>query len=581
MSLLNIGTSALLTTQTALATTSNNISNLNTEGYNRQRVEQGTLQPQFKGGFFIGTGVKVSAIERLYDQFLTEQIRSTSSQEQNLSTFYRFALQVDELLGADALSISNGLDKFFNAVQEVADDPTSIAARRVMLTEAETLANRFNTLDSQLKGFNAQINQNLESSVSSVNQLTQNIAEVNQAIIDAKGSSTAANPNDLLDKRDQLLLELSKLVSVSTTQQENGALNVFIGNGQAVVLGTSTVRLSTVQDPTDTSRLNVAYGANSVNISNQLNGGQIGGLLSVRNDLIDNTQAEIDALAIGFTEAMNAQHNVGLTLNGAAGGNLFEPSDPLGNPPPGAGNIRLAISDPRDIAVAFPVTVQTNATNVGTGQIQVTSIDGSDPAFDPTAALLTNVGLSFNAATNEYTVSYDGNTANFAYNPATDGGLEFDLATIGLADLPIRIKISGVPQTGDAFTLSNSFNGGNFTAVGDNRNALAMTEIQLANTLTAVDPITGLPVGGPPTRSFGDAYGNLVGNVATRTQQADNGQQTQKGLLDQTIARAQAVSGVNLDEEAANLIKFQQSYQAAAQIISVSNTVFDTLINSI
>lgn len=581
MSLLNIGTSALLANQTALATTSNNISNLNTEGYNRQRVEQGALQPQFKGGFYLGSGVNVSAIERLYDQFLTEQIRSTSSQEKSLSTFYQFSRQVDELLGSDALSISNGFDKFFNAVQEVADDPTSIAARRVMLSEAETLANRFNTLDSQLKGFNAQINQNLESSVRNVNQLTQSIAEVNQAIIDAKGSSTSANPNDLLDKRDQLLLELSKLVSVSTTQQENGALNVFIGNGQAVVLGTSTVRLSTVQDPTDTSRLNVAYGANAVNISNQLNGGQIGGLLSVRNDLIDKAQAEIDALAIGFTETMNAQHNVGLTLNGAAGGNLFEPSDPLGDPPPGAGNIRLAISDPRDIAMAFPVAVQTNPGNQGSGQIEVSAIDGSGAGFDAENALLSNVLLEFDAASNLFTVTYDGNSETFSYIPGTDGGMQFDLSDIGLADLPVTIKISGVPQAGDQFNLSNNFTNGNFIAVGDNRNALALAEIQSAKTLTALDPVTGLPVGGVATRSFGDAYGELVGNVATRTQQADNGQQTQKGLLDQSIARAQAVSGVNLDEEAANLIKFQQSYQAAAQIITVSNTVFDTLLNSL
>lgn len=582
MSLLNIGTSALLTTQSALATTSNNISNLNTEGYNRQRVEQATLSPQFKGGHFVGSGVKVSAIERLYDQFLTEQIRSTSSQEQNLNTFYQFAAQIDETLGAEALSINKGLDSFFNAVQEVADDPTSIAARRVLLTEAESLAGRFNTVSSQLLGLNEQVNQNLESSVLSINQLTQNIAEVNQAIINAKGNSSSANPNDLLDKRDQLLLELSKRVSVSTTEQENGALNVFIGSGQAVVLGTSTVKLSTIQDPTDTTRLNVAYGTNAVDISNQLKGGQIGGLLSVRSDLIDSALAEVDSLAAGFIGSLNAQHSSGLTLNGAAGGNLFEPADPLGSPTPSASNIRLAISDPRDLAIAFPVTVQTNTTNQGTGQLQVTTIDSSDPAFNPTTTLSSNVSLTFNAASNEYSVSYAGNTATLAYNPATDSGKTFDLSTLGFATpLPVSIQLSGVPQTGDTVTLANSFNGGNFTAVGDNRNALALAELQLADTLTAVDGVTGLPVAGPATRSFGEAYGNLVGNVATRTQQADNGQQTQKGLLDQTITRAQSVSGVNLDEEAANLIKFQQSYQAAAQIITVSNTVFDSLINSI
>ncbi|AFJ03469.1 Flagellar hook-associated protein FlgK [Methylophaga frappieri] len=576
MSLLNIGTSGLLASQGALKTTSHNISNINTEGYNRQRVNQVTLPANFTGSYYFGNGTAINNIERLFDQFLTQQIRSTTSQEQSLAVFTEFSGQIDDILGSEELSLNAGFDSFFNAMQAVADDPTSIAAREVLLTEAEILASRFNTLDSQLSGFNQQINQNLEANVREINRLTANIAELNRAIVDASNSGSSTGlPNDLLDQRDKLLTDLSKLVSVNTVEQDNGSLSVFIGNGQSVVQGYSNITLSTLPDPTDSTRLIVAYGPNNIDVSAQISGGRLGGLLTVRGNVIDKVRSEIDALAVGFTQTMNAQHTAGLTLSGAAGGNLFEPSDPLGTPPANAANIRVAISNPRDLAVAFPVAVQTTATNAGTGAVSIAVVDGSDPAFNAASALTGNALLTFDATTNEYTVDYNGETVTFTYNPVTDSGREFDLNALGLtSELPLTIVLQGVPETGDSFSIGNNFTGGNFTATGDNRNALAMARLQVQKTL---DP----GATGSPTDSFNDIYGNLLADIATRTQQAESNQQTQKGLLEQTIARAQSVSGVNLDEEAANLIKFQQSYQAAAQVISVSNTIFDTLINSI
>jgi flagellar hook-associated protein 1 FlgK len=588
MSMLNIGTSALITSQGALSTTSHNISNVNTEGYNRQRVEQGTRIPNYEGGYYVGSGVEISSVERLFDQFLADQVRVFTSQEQQLDTFYTFARQVDDLLGSSELSLSSGLEGFFDSVQAVADDPTSIPARQVMLTEADTLAKRFNTLDSQLDAFNDQVNINIEAAVADVNLLATGIANLNAAIVEATGS-TGAIPNDLLDQRDQLINDLSKLVSVSTVEQSNGAMNVFIGTGQGLVVGSGTIKLSVVTAPGDTTRNQIGYGPSGVNISDQITGGSLGGLLSVRDEVIDPARAEIDALALGVINAVNEQHTTGLTLTGAAGGNFFEPTDPSANPAAGAGTIRVAIVDPRDIAVAFPVTTTTTNTNTGTAELEVTSIDSSDAAFDPVNTLNTAVTLAFDSATNTYTVTYDGGVASVNYNPATDSGMSIDLSTLTFVDPntllatgtapPVTITLAGVPANGDSFTLSNSAEGG-FTAVGDNRNALAIAELQISKTMTALDPVTGLPTGGTATQSFGDAYGILVANVATRTHQAEIGQQTQQGLLDQTQVRYDSVSGVNLDEEAANLIKFQQAYQAASQIITVSNTVFNALINA-
>ncbi len=575
MSLLNIGTSALLTNQGALSTTGHNISNVNTEGYNRQRVEQGTRIPNFEGGYYIGSGVQIDDVQRLFDRFLADQVRLFSSQKEQLATFTTFSKQVDDLLGSESLSISNSLSSFFDAVQGVADDPTSIAARQVMLTEADTLAKRFNTIDSQLTAFNDQVNLNLQANVADINSLTQGIAQINQAIAEADGAP-GAKPNDLLDKRDQLINQLSKLVSVSTVQQSNGVLNVFIGNGQPVVNGNSFNALTTVQDPSDATRLQIAFNANQQIVSNQITGGKLGGLLTVRRDVIDPARTEINALAAGIINGVNAQHRTGLTLNGQAGGNFFEPADPLGAPTPNAGNIRLAISNPRDIAIAFPVNLANSITNNGTGRLEILAIDSSDPLYDAANVLAGPVGLAFDSATNQYTVSYNGNTATLAYNPSTNSGQTFNLANLTFspanAGPPLSIKLQGVPANGDSFTINNSTAGG-FSAVGDNRNALALAQLQVSKTL---DP-NGT---GTPTLSFGDAYGILVANVATRTKQADVGRATQEGLLNTTKQRYDSISGVNLDEEAANLIKYQQSYQAAAQIITVSNTIFDTLINS-
>ncbi|MDT8311348.1 MAG: flagellar hook-associated protein FlgK [Methylophaga sp.] len=576
MSILNIGTSALLTTQGALATTSHNISNVNTEGFNRQRVEQGTRIPDFNGGFFTGTGVQIDSVQRLFDQFLADQVRLFTSQQQQSATFTTFSKQLDDLLGSESLSLSSGMDSFFDATQAVADDPTSIAARQVMLTEAETLTNRFNTLDTQLTAANNQINLNLRAAVSDINSLAQGIADANRAITEAAGAP-GVPPNDLLDTRDQLINDLSKLVSVSVVEQSNGVFNVFIGSGQPLVSGNTINRLATIEDPADANRLQIAFGANKVNISNQLNGGKVGGLLSVRKDVLDTARAEIDALAAGLASAINQQHRTGLTLDGNAGGNLFSLPDPLPAdwPKGAAGAISVAVSNPRDLAVAFPVAVQTTVNNLGTGGLTVEAVNGGDPGFQANNVLSLPVTLTYNAIAQVYDVDQGGTSiGSFAYNPSTDSGREFDLNNVGLTTgLPLTIKLEGVPQTDDNFTISNNFINGNFTATGDNRNALALAELQVKKTL---DPLNT----GTATQTFGDAYGILVANVATRTKQAEAGQAAQQGLLDQTRQRYDAVSGVNLDEEAANLIKFQQSYQAAAQIITVSNTIFDTLINS-
>ncbi len=478
MSLLGIGTSALLTSQGNLATTSHNISNVNTEGYTRQRVEQGTRIPNFSGDQYFGTGVQISSVDRIYDNFLASQVRTYTSQEAQQNTFMSYSQQVDDLLGASDLSISSGLSEFFNAANEVADDPTSISARQVMLTQGSLLANRFNTMDTRLTQLDAQIDYDLTVSVDEINNIAVGIADLNQAITEARGQG--AEPNDLLDQRDRLITELSSLVSVTAIEQSNGSVNILVGNGQALVAGVSSVRLSTITDnSTSPPRLGVGFGNNQIDITAQLTGGKVGGALEFRRNTVDDTRSELDLLAQSVVEGINAVHNNtsnianggqgSVDLNGNDGVDFFNPANIT------AATISMAITDPRQIAASS----------------------------------------------------------------------KFDAATG-------TVNISGP---------------------GNNENALALANLEQDKTLVQVAP--GV------TRSLSEQYGVLVSDVATRTRQAEVSQETQLALLQQTKQRFDAVGGVNLDEEAAQLIKYQQSYQAASQIIVVSNTIFQSLINAV
>jgi flagellar hook-associated protein 1 FlgK len=319
-------------------------------------------------------------------------------------------------------------------------------------------------MDAQLTQLERNIDNDIAVAVDDINNITQGIAELNQSILEAEGSSRA-EPNELLDKRDQLINELSKFVSVTTVEQSNGTVNVFVGSGQGLVVGSSQIDLTTITDNSfDPPRLNIGFGPGPIDITTQVTGGSLGGALQFRSQIVDDTRADLDLLAESLVTAFNTAHTNGFDLDGNAGGNFFDPAATT------AGDINVVITDPRLIAAS-----------------------------------------------------------------------------------------SGVN-----------------TGPGNNENALALADLQTDDTVVQISA-------GPPvvTRSLSDQYAVIVSDVATRTRQAEVSQQTQQALLKQTQQRFDSVAGVNLDEEAADLIKYQQAYQAASQIIVVSNTIFDTLISAI
>jgi flagellar hook-associated protein 1 FlgK len=464
--LLGVATSGLLAFQRSMTTTSHNIANVNTEGYSRQSVDLETRRPQSTGAGFIGRGVNVAAIDRAYDSFLTTELRSSSSSHAELESYFQFASKVDNFVANENTGLTSGLQAFFNSTQEVADDPTSIPARQAMLSEANNLAYRFNSLGERLESLQGEVNHTTEATITEVNSLAGSIAEMNERIVIATGASGGNPPNDLLDKRDLMITQLSEMVDVTTVEQQDGAVNLFIGKGQILVIGNTAAELATTPSITSPGQLDTTISigtAPSINITGSLSGGVLGGVKRFQDEILAPAISSLDDIATKFAADFNAQHSGGWDLNGVAGTNTFFTITPATD---AAKNIKVAITDPVGIAAS---------------------------AIDPLV-------------------------------------------------------------TADA--------------IGNNENMLSLAQLQFDNTM----------LGG--TASFHEAYGRIVGDIGSKTHAAEINEAAQAGLLQHARTAVDSLSGVNLDEEAANLLKFQQAYQATAQVISISKSLFDTLINS-
>lgn len=614
------GVSGLLAFQNALTTTGHNISNVATPGYSRQRVELGTRPAEMQGDFYIGTGVNSQTVRRSYDQLLTEQVRSTGSAAAQMDRYATFATRLDNLLGAQGTSVSPMLSQFFNDLELLAENPAGIPERQVVLTDADLLADRFNALDTQLDQLQTDVNQQIAQDVTDINRLSANVAELNGQIALAQSRANGAPPNDLLDARDEALRQLGEKVAVQTVAQDNGAVNVFVGTGQALVVGKTATPLTTVTNAYDPARLEVAYGsATGPLISNQITGGSLGGALAFRSETLDVARNSLGQLALGVAGTVNEQHRMGMDLDGQLGGDVFAVTAPAvrphrdnsgdaslaatiddpqavtisdyqarydgsqweitrladgarttgslplpldgftldvtGTPAAGdrfliqptagaAGGLSVALDDPRALAAASPIRTGAALGNTGTGQIDSgTVVDPTDPA------LLDTVNLEFLTPTT-YAINGAGTYAYTAGAPIALNGWQ--------------VRLEGAPQAGDQFTVSANSGG-----VGNNRNALALAALQSQ----------GLLEGGSAT--YGERYDSLVGEVANRSRQASLGRDTQRLLADQAVAAREAVAGVNLDEEAAQMLRFQQAYQAAAQVIATADNLFQTLLDAV
>ena len=547
--ILGTALSGLMAFQRSLDTTSHNIANVNTDGYSRQRVELGTRPAEFTGAGYVGQGVNIATISRSYDQFITNQLTSSTSAFAETNTLSTLASQVDNIISDEATGLSPALKSFFNAVNEVANDPSSLPARQVMVSEAGSLTQQFNTLSSRFEDLRNQTNNQMQATVDDINAFAESIAALNNKIAtDSSRTSGAQLPNDLMDQRDALVAKIAEKISVSTIAQQDGSISVFIGQGQSLVLGVNAAKLSLAGASADPSHKNILMGGQD--ISKQIAGGELSGALKFRDEVLDPAQQQLGLVAAGLAVQFNAAHTAGFDLNGDAGTDLFSLGTPALNVPvtanPNNAGSATATYDPLTIGQLTPSDYQLSYDGANFSLKRLS--DNTVTAFaGPPPTTIAGPGFNISAAA---TV-----TANdsFLIRPAFDAAKKM---TVLITD-PVKIAAAGT--TG----------GPGSPIPGDNTAALSLADLEKKSVL----------LGGKAT--FNDAYGQLVAKVGTLTHAAKISSSAQETLLNQAKQTRENLAGVNLDEEAANLIKFQQSYQAAAQVISVASSLFDTLIGAI
>jgi flagellar hook-associated protein 1 FlgK len=538
--ILGTAMSGLMAFQRSLDTTSHNIANVNTVGYSRQRVELATNPAEFTGYGYIGQGVNVASVSRSYDQFISNQLTLSTSAFAETTTLSTLASQVDNITANEATGLSPALKSFFNAVNGVANDPTSVPAREVMTSAAGSLTQQFNGLSSQFEALRKQTNNQMQTTVDDINSYAKTIATLNGQIVAGSSRTSAGQlPNDLLDQRDALVNKIAEKISVSTLQQPDGSLSVFIGQGQSLVLAGNAANLYLEASKTDSSRQNILISGQD--ISKQISGGELSGALKFRDEVLDPAQQQLGLVAAGFAVQFNAVHTTGFDLNGNAGTAIFSPGTP---------------TITSNTANTGSVTAAYNSSTLG----QLTPSD-YQLSYDGTTYSLTQ--LSNNSVTHPVP----------AGTPATITGPGFNIDVVNIA-------------TNDSYLIRPTFNAAkNMTALitdpaliaaadktaepGNNKVALSLAGLETKAVLLG-DKVT-----------FNGAYGQLVAKVGSATHSAKISNTAQEALLNQAKQTQENLAGVNLDEEAANLIKFQQSYQAAAKVIDIASSLFDTLIGAV
>jgi len=537
--------------QAGLATTSHNINNATTVGYNRQRVMVSTAGAQATSNGYIGRGVQVDTVVRSYDSFLYKQLVGAQGSGAQLQTQYNQVSAINNLFADRTVGIAPGLTNFFTSMNAVASKPADPAARQDLLGKANSLATQIRSAYTEMQNQRIGLNTQITTTVEQVNSYLTRIDDLNQQISLATGKAGGSPPNDLLDQRDQAVMELNQLVGITTYEQGDKINITLASGGQALLSGNTIYPLQAVASSKDAGRTAIAYtlpaGAGktvAVELTDaEVTGGSLGGLLQFRATSLDVMQSQLGQMAVGLALSFNEQHKQGLDQNGNPGTDFFGIGSPQGVP---------------------------NAQNKSNA-----SLSGQ----------FTNLN---NINAKEYEISFDGTNyrvlrmpeGSQVYNgPATGtpGTLNLD------SEMGVTLTISEPPQAGDKWSLAPTRDAARDITVlisdpykiaaadaegGDanGKNALKLAQLQNSKVL------------GNGTMSVNDMFGQVVNTVGVQTAQLKSAATAQANLITQKTAAQQAVSGVNLNEEYVSLSLYQEQYQASARIIDVASTMFDTLL---
>lgn len=624
-SVFSIGVSGLQAAQAGLTTTSHNIANAGTEGFTRQSVIQGSRNPQPSGAGFFGQGVAIAAVRRQYSDFLAGQVLAAQTQASHLESFLDQAKQLDDILADPAAGLSPAVQDFFSGVQDMAANPSSVPSRQAMISLGQSMVSRFQALEGRFSEIRDGVNSAIDGTVREINAFAQQIARLNNQIL-SSGNSAATPANDLLDQRDQLVADLNRLVRVSVVPQSDGSYNVFIGTGQSLVVGAQALSLQASVSPEDPQGRTIGYALAGASVAlppESLQGGALGGLLAFRSQALDPAVNQLGRVAAVLANTFNQQLRLGQDLRGNLGSDFFAAPQATvqgRTTNSGSGVLAATLSDPGQLAASdyrftfsagnwvvdrlsdgtsqtfasLPQTLDGITVSLASGTVaagdsflvmptryvardlRVTLTDtariaaaapvrtgatlGNQGDARISAGLVTSVANLPMAGT--VTLTYAQSTNSFTVAGAVPAAGPFAYTSGGtIAFNGLEFQITGTPRNGDSFTVANNVNG-----VADNRNALRLAALQTANTVA----------GG--TASYQSAYSKMVSDVGIQTRESQIQFTAQESLLKQTNDALQGFSGVNLDEEAANLVRYQQAYQASGKVLQIASTLFDTLL---
>ncbi|MDP7591929.1 MAG: flagellar hook-associated protein FlgK [Litorilituus sp.] len=658
VSLYQTGVSGLLAAQQQLATTGHNISNVNTEGYTRQRAEQNASLGLNNGSNYLGSGTYIQDITRLYDKFAYKEQLSSHSNLGSADFLGSRLNQLDRVMSVSGNSVIDSLGLFYQALNGVADNPNDAGLRSIVLTQASTLTNNFNELDSDFEQMHKSVNGEIEQMASKVSEISLQIAKINDTILHSQDPNQVGQPNDLLDQRDQLITELSEYTHVNTVLDQNGVMSVMIGQGTTLVAGITPLTIQARAGDPDPLKTDLALvGKNSsVAIDGSSLGGALAASIEFRDEHLSHARREVDRLAMAISSTINDSQASGLDLNGLQGINIFTdinasnlqqgrvlgssansgnldaqvqinnvsllPTDEfevrfdgtnyvmtnmtsgatetLGMPGTGpftpsspdygftfvensgtpsaddtfiikptrnsASFLNVTLTDNKAIAASGAVGVTPSSHNVSAGEITITNV--TDPQAARTYDLTVDV---YESAPNifEYRVY---NTATPPPAPtlatgtyAAGGSVTVDIPAGSPA---FQIEITG-DMTGAGTAAREEFSIGDAFGMGNGTNAVAMAKTQEQGVING------------NKETFNQSLAITTSVIGSKASNAELVADTAQAMFTQAFNRNQETSGVNLDEEAANLMKFQQAYQAASQIISTANTIFDTVLSAV
>ncbi|MDY6844252.1 MAG: flagellar hook-associated protein FlgK [Thermodesulfobacteriota bacterium] len=564
---LNIAQCALFAQQMGVYVTSNNIANVNTPGYSRQKLLLDTIEPMRTAYGPIGRGVRIDGVKRAYDSFLASQIARETSTLKKWETEDNMLSQVESLFNEfTGLGISEALGEFWNAWQQLTMDPQGSVERADLLSKASFLAGNLNRVYSHLSQIQKDIDISIGTAIDEINDLSSRIADLNVMIAEAEIGNEVAN--DLRDQRGNLVKQLAEKINFTSFEDDRGRLTIMFGGGKPLVEGgTNPWVLKGSVDLNNNGLLKIELdnnGGTLVDITSDISGGCLGGFLEVRDTVIDDLMTKLDNFTGSLIAEVNKIHS--------QGEGLTQFSSVTGT---------TTVADPNQVigTLTLPVTVTS-------GSFWITAYDASGIAeevqilVDPTTDTLNQVITSINTTASFVTASYNGQnlqldadpgyTFTFAHDTNYPPDSSFLLAALGVNTFfegsdTSTISVNSQLES-DATKIAAA---ANRKAPGDNTNALLVVDLSTTLVLQS------------QTYTFDGYYDSIVSDVGIKVQSASTSWEYQNNVIKTLNDRLTSVSGVSLDEEMVNLIKYQNAYDAAARLISVIDEMMETIVHAV